>query len=82
MQNKKEQNPKESVDVMETVLFTDIQVAAIRRAPFHSISHYIALVASFEKLRVRVSFDGRQLIAHAHDFNKAKAMFENAVRYN
>lgn len=81
MQNK-EANKKETVDTMETVLFTDIQVNNIRRAPFRSVSQYIALIGQMNGLKVAVSTDGRYMCARPEDYNKAVRMFENAVRYN
>lgn len=77
----KDYNPKEPVQIFETVLFTEIVKNELKKVPLIQISDALMIIADVNKLEIYFTESGYMLSNNRH-FKIATRILENSVMYN
>jgi len=77
----KDYNPKESVQIFETVLFTEIVKNDLKKVPLIQIADVLMIIADAHDLEIFFSDNGYMLSNNRH-FKIASKILENSVMYN
>lgn len=71
---------KETVDVLETVLFTNINVDILNKMPFSRVLPFLHFISYEHNLPFRV--DGDKVSFTEYGYKKASKILKNSVQYN
>ena len=77
----KDYNPKESVQIFETVLFTEIVKNDLKKVPLIHIADALMIIADAHNLEIYFADNGYMLSNNRH-FKIASKILENSVMYN
>ncbi len=77
----KDYNPKEPVQIFETVLFTEIVKNDLKKVPLIQIADALMIIADAHDLEMYFSDNGFMLSNNRH-FKIASRILENSVMYN
>ena len=73
-------NKKETVDVLETILFTKISVNMLSNMPFSRILPFLHFISYEHNLPFRV--EGEKVIFTEYGYKKASAILKKSIQYN
>lgn len=71
---------KETVDVLETVLFTKINVDILSNMPFSKVLPFLHFISYEHKLPFRV--EGEKVIFTQYGYQKASKILKKSIQYN
>jgi hypothetical protein len=73
-------NKKETVDVLEAVLFTKININILGNMPFSRILPFLHFISYEHNLPFRV--EGEKVIFTEYGYKKASAILKKSIQYN
>ena len=77
----KDYNPKETVQIFETVLFTQVVKNNLKKVPLIEIADALMIIADTYNLEIYFADNGYMLSNNRH-FKIASRILENSVMYN
>ena len=73
-------NKKETVDVLETILFTKISVNILSNMPFSRVLPFLHFISYEHNLNFRVDWD--KVTFTEYGYKKASTILKNSIQYN
>ena len=77
----KEYNPKESIQIFETILFTNITVSELRKTPLIQLAAPLMIISNAQNLNLFFT-DRGIMCSRVSDYKSACSFLEKSVLYN